>query len=73
MLLVRPTVVVDMITDATVLRGIFQAKNRLLQLNKIIAVTYCSKWHRLSLSPIAVNGITLMLPRERAAPPSGHH
>jgi hypothetical protein len=32
-------------------------------INDIIAVTYCSKWHRLSLSLIAVNGnygITLM-------------
>jgi hypothetical protein len=32
----------------------------LIAVNNIIVVTYCSKCHRLSLSLIAVNGITVM-------------
>ena len=33
----------------------------LITVNNIIVVTFCSKWHRLSLSLIVVNGITLMV------------
>jgi hypothetical protein len=32
----------------------------LIAVNNIIVVTYCSKWNRLSLSLITVDGITLM-------------
>ncbi len=39
----------------------------LITVNNIIVVTYCSKCHRLSLSLIAVNGITLV-----GRPYSGH-